>query len=463
MQDSRGYMLRMMFASAGLSGENLEMAVKVAQTSQFSAVLAEKSDLDALCEPGWSLPRIAAYWANRGKLALTFDDVTLEQDFSENPNRRDVNTVVQIAPGLSMQGFLVTSPMPDVTWFPMATAMADIGMLGCVHRMPMADWWIDPGMKKAEAKKLLDGLKREDIEQMVIAKTTQGFGAFLQKGYTPDQIVMSVSYRTYMAGHVDRLWEIAERYGRLHVLIETANGDSSMVLGATADLRKKFGEKIVIGGGNFTTGAAMVRAAKAGMNWGRATIGPGRLCTTRRVAAVGVPTITGIAQAAEMLRREGLLYRESGRGMLICHDGGTNCLGDRTKALCAGADFSMAGSSMAMCLESGAQHFEVDGKHFIHVRGNASKELVQSVRPEDWRKIAAEGGKATVAVDPENPVTAAQYWDQAKSAFGSTCGYFGVGSIADLRVHHRGWRVTTSGLSEGKAVLAEGTSKAGHF
>ncbi|PJA92983.1 MAG: hypothetical protein CO132_05290 [Candidatus Kerfeldbacteria bacterium CG_4_9_14_3_um_filter_45_8] len=460
---NRQTFLEQLLRSSGVPEAALSGVLETLQDPEMLGLLQAGADEAALLEPGWPLEQLAGYWARNGRVALTFDDITLEQDHSDVVSRSEPDTGVLLAPDLQLKGFLVTAPMPDVTWFDMARAMAKLGMLGCVHRIPMADWWITPGMRREEAQRRLASLTREEIELMVIRMTVEGFADFIQSGHTPDQVVMSISHRTFLAGHADRLWEVAERHGRMHVLIETANGDSTMVTETTAALRKRFDDKVIIGGGNFTTGHAMVRAAEAGMNWGRMTIGPGRQCRTRRVAGVGVPAITGIAQAAACLRAKGLLWRENGRGMAICQDGGTNALGDRVKGLCAGADISMAGTSMAICLESGAQHFEVDGKHFIHIRGNASAEVVQSVRPEDWRKIAAEGGVTTTPVDPANPVTAADYWFQAKSALGSTCGYWGAHSIAELRTKHRAWRVTSAGLSEGKDVAANGTSKVRHF
>lgn len=408
-----------------------------------------------LCQPGRPLWELAALAARDG-IALSFDDVTLEQGMSDSTSRADVDPSTWFARDMRMTGgFICLAPMPDLSWFKAARAAAKAGIVACVHRMPLADWWDGD-------EAVLNRLSQEDLEREVIRRQTDGFQAFLQDGFDPLQICLSISLATYRRGHVDALWEVAHRVGypgRLCVLFDTANGDNTYIYEAITALRRRFGMSIILGAGNFTTGHAFLRAAQAGADFARGPIGTGNLCTTTNVAGVGVPAITVLAQGMTILRKNDLLFRESGRGMTIIQDGGTGGEGNRIKGLCAGADSSMRGTSMMSVLESGAQRIELtdnDGKIRLYIvaRGAASEEIVRSVRPRDYHRIVAEGAITAFRVDPENPVTVADVVAHSNGALGSTCGYWGARNITELREKHRGWRVTGRGAKHGIARAA---------
>lgn len=415
---------------------------------------------------GWPIEELALNtWAHQ-QTGLTYDDITFGHDLSGVESRGDLDTSVTFDHGLVFSGPLVTSPMADVTWWNMAKACADLGLLGCVHRMPLDEWFgdlNDPGLEQ-----ILTSLTREDKVRAVIKHTTEGFNRFLGQGFAPDQVCMSVSMATYQAGHVDKLWEIAKRHGRMILLLETANGFTEQIFHATRDIVQRFDGKILVGAGNFTTGRGVCEFAEIGGRFIRGPIGPGRLCKTRRVAGVGYPSVTFLAQTAYMLRKRGLLFRDNGKGVIIIQDGGTHCPADRVKAIVAGADMTMGGTSLAPLLESGAQYIETregkSGRRYVKVcRGSASEDIVRSVRPLDYGLIAAEGEKVFFEVDPDNPFTLKQYWQQLRSAYGSCAGYWNASNLAMLRCVVRGCRVTSAGNIEGMPTAANGTSRVNHF
>ena len=83
-------------------------------------------------------------------------------------------------------------------------------------------------------------------------------------------------------------------------------------------------------------------------------IGPGAICTTRRVCGLGVPQVTATADCAAA--RDDY-ERLSGRRVAVITDGGMRSGGDICKAIAAGADAVMLGSQLAASSEAPAKGF----------------------------------------------------------------------------------------------------------
>jgi len=80
-------------------------------------------------------------------------------------------------------------------------------------------------------------------------------------------------------------------------------------------------------------------------------VGPGHICTSRKVLGIGVPQITATADCASA--RDDY-FAESGRYVPIITDGGIRNGGDISKAIAAGADAVMLGSTIAAAVEAPA-------------------------------------------------------------------------------------------------------------
>ena len=78
-------------------------------------------------------------------------------------------------------------------------------------------------------------------------------------------------------------------------------------------------------------------------------IGPGAICTTRRVCGLGVPQVTATVDCAAA--RDDY-HRLTGRRVAIITDGGMRYGGDICKAIAAGADAVMLGSQLAASEEA---------------------------------------------------------------------------------------------------------------
>lgn len=83
-------------------------------------------------------------------------------------------------------------------------------------------------------------------------------------------------------------------------------------------------------------------------------VGPGAICTSREVLGLGVPQITATIECAAA---RDAYYRETGRYVPIITDGGMRNGGDVCKALAAGADAVMLGSSFARTEEAPAKGY----------------------------------------------------------------------------------------------------------
>ena len=92
----------------------------------------------------------------------------------------------------------------------------------------------------------------------------------------------------------------------------------------------------------------LMEAGAAGILVG---VGPGHICTSRKVLGIGVPQITATADCA-MARDD--FFERTGRYVPIITDGGLRTGGDIAKAIAAGADAVMLGSTIAAAKEAPA-------------------------------------------------------------------------------------------------------------
>ena len=126
------------------------------------------------------------------------------------------------------------------------------------------------------------------------------------------------------------------------LVVDIAHGHSEHALRATRRVKDAFPDVQLIAG-NVATAEGTRDLAAAGADAIKVGVGPGRACSTRLVAGVGVPQLTAlfdcVAAAAEL-------------DVPIIADGGVRNSGDLTKALAAGAETVMIGSLLAGTEES---------------------------------------------------------------------------------------------------------------
>lgn len=103
--------------------------------------------------------------------------------------------------------------------------------------------------------------------------------------------------------------------------------------------------------GNCVSTTAARELMEAGASAILVGVGPGAICTTRRVLGLGVPQVTAVADCAAA-RDE--YEQRTGRRVPVIADGGMRTGGDIAKAIAAGADALMLGSSIAAASEAPA-------------------------------------------------------------------------------------------------------------
>ena len=149
------------------------------------------------------------------------------------------------------------------------------------------------------------------------------------------------------------------------LVVDTAHAHNSGVLNM---VKKEFGDRVDVIGGNLATREAAQAMIDAGADAIKVGIGPGSICTTRVVAGVGAPQITAIMEASVPAHKA---------GVPVIADGGMQYSGDIAKALVAGANTVMLGSLLAGTAEAPGDVVTVNGKQYKMYRGMGSLGAMQ--------------------------------------------------------------------------------------
>ena len=144
--------------------------------------------------------------------------------------------------------------------------------------------------------------------------------------------------------------------------IDVANGYSERFVEYVKEIRTALPD-VTIMAGNVVTGEMVEELILAGADVVKVGIGPGSVCTTRRMTGVGYPQLSAIIECADAAH---------GLGGLVCADGGCTSPGDIAKAFGAGADFVMLGGMLAAHDQSGLEVVEQEGQKFVRFYGMSS-------------------------------------------------------------------------------------------
>lgn len=144
--------------------------------------------------------------------------------------------------------------------------------------------------------------------------------------------------------------------------IDVANGYSEPFAQFVIRMRQRLPD-VTIMAGNVVTGEMTEELILAGADVVKVGIGPGSVCTTRKMTGVGYPQLSAIIECADAAH---------GLGGLVCADGGCTVPGDLAKAFGAGSDFVMLGGMLAGHDECEAEITEEGGKKFVTFYGMSS-------------------------------------------------------------------------------------------
>lgn len=147
-----------------------------------------------------------------------------------------------------------------------------------------------------------------------------------------------------------------------NICIDVANGYTEAFVNYVELARELFPNSTIMAG-NVASYEQTEQLIISGADIVKIGIGPGSVCTTRRMTGVGAPQLSAIDECADAAH---------GLGGMICADGGCRYPGDIAKAFAAGADFVMLGGMLA-------GHDECDGE-YVYSDGTVTSEMLSISR-----------------------------------------------------------------------------------
>lgn len=121
------------------------------------------------------------------------------------------------------------------------------------------------------------------------------------------------------------------------ICLDVANGYTEAFVDMVKRVRDGNPDAIIMAG-NVVTGDMTEALVLGGADIVKVGIGPGSVCTTRKMTGVGYPQLSAIIECADAAH---------GLKGQVCGDGGCTVPGDVAKAYGAGADFVMLGGMLA--------------------------------------------------------------------------------------------------------------------
>jgi IMP dehydrogenase len=230
------------------------------------------------------------------------------------------------------------------------------------------------------------------------------------------------------------------------LVVDTAHGHQDKMLQALHAVRDVTPPVPVVAG-NVVTASGVADLVEAGADIVKVGVGPGAMCTTRMMTAVGRPQFTAVLECAAEARR---------LGRHVWADGGVRYPRDVALALAAGATSVMVGSWFVGTCESPGDVFrDADGRLYKESFGMASARAVRLRAAADSpferaRKELFEEGisSSRMYLDPQRPGVE-DLLDSITAGLRSACTYAGADSLEML------YRNAVVGI-QGAAGYAEG-------
>ncbi len=213
-----------------------------------------------------------------------------------------------------------------------------------------------------------------------------------------------------------------------YVCIDVANGYTEGFIEFVKKVRAAYPQLIIMAG-NVVTGDITEELILAGADIVKVGIGPGSVCTTRKMTGVGYPQLSAVIECADAAH---------GLGGQICADGGCVVPGDLAKAFGGGADFIMLGGMLAGHDECGGDLIERDGKRYKPFYGMSSRTAMEKYAGGVAQYRASEGKE--VLVDYRGPV--AGTLQDILGGVRSACTYVGAHKLKELTKRTTFIRVT---------------------
>lgn len=225
-------------------------------------------------------------------------------------------------------------------------------------------------------------------------------------GMTPDDEKKLDSFMKKKPGVVEKL------------CLDVANGYSEGFVDFVKKIRAKH-PALTIMAGNVVTGEMVEQLILAGVDVVKVGIGPGSVCTTRKMTGIGYPQLSAVIECADAAH---------GLGGLICADGGCTVPGDIAKAFGGGADFVMLGGMLAGHDQAEEKIVEVNGKKYVSFYGMSSDTAMKRHKGGVAEYRASEG--KTVKIPYKGDVSGTL--QDVLGGLRSACTYVGARKLKEL-------------------------------
>lgn len=238
-------------------------------------------------------------------------------------------------------------------------------------------------------------------------------------------------------------------YGVDALVVDTAHGHQNKMLDALRAVRA-LNPAVPVAAGNVVSAAGVRDLVEAGADIIKVGVGPGAMCTTRMMTAVGRPQFSAVLECATAA---------AGLGAHVWADGGVRYPRDVALALAAGASQVMIGSWFAGTFESpGDLHVDADGRRYKESFGMASARAVQNRTSGDQaferaRKGLFEEGISTskMYLDPARPGVE-DLLDMITAGLRSSFTYAGASSLEAFRANAIVGVQSAAGYEEGRPL-----------
>src|SRR5690606_3631588 len=233
------------------------------------------------------------------------------------------------------------------------------------------------------------------------------------------------------------------------LVVDTAHGHQEGMLAALRTVAG-LGLGLPIAAGNVVTADGVRDLVEAGATIVKVGVGPGAMCTTRMMTAVGRPQFSAVLETADAARE---------LGAHVWADGGVRYPRDVALALAAGAASVMIGSWFAGTIEApGTLQTDADGRLYKESWGMASTKAVQERfgRLDPYalarKELFAEGiSSSKIYLDPLRP-SIEDLLDMITSGLRSSFTYAGAATLAEFHERAVVGIQSAAGYEEGKAL-----------
>ncbi|MBU4465919.1 MAG: GuaB1 family IMP dehydrogenase-related protein [Actinobacteria bacterium] len=233
------------------------------------------------------------------------------------------------------------------------------------------------------------------------------------------------------------------------LVVDTAHGHQEGMLRALRSV-SDLGAQIPIAAGNIVTAEGVHDLVSAGATILKVGVGPGAMCTTRMMTAVGRPQFSAVLETAQAARM---------MGAHVWADGGVRYPRDVALALAAGAASVMVGSWFAGTIEAPGELLTDDaGRVYKESWGMASTKAVHErfggLDPYDLarKELFAEGiSSSKIYLDPQRPGLE-DLLDMITSGVRSSFTYTGAATVPEFHERARVGLQSAAGYDEGKAL-----------